>query len=64
MKARRSLLSVAIERADWEAAALCLLLGVAQAARKLPPETLDEMIELLAEAPPHRSHERRRRGRS
>lgn len=64
MKARRSLLSVAIEREDWEAAALCLLLGVTRAARKLPPETLEEMIELLAETPPHRTRERRKRGHS
>ena len=64
VKARRSLLSVAIERQDWEAAALCLLLGVARAARKLPPETLEEMIALLSEAPPHRRRERRTRGRS
>lgn len=62
MKARRSLLSVAIERQDWELAALCLLLGVARAARALPPQTLEEMIELLA-APPHRTRERRPRGR-
>jgi hypothetical protein len=62
MKPRRSVLAAAIEREDWEAAALCLLLGVARAARKLPPETLEEMIELLAETPPHRQRERRRRG--
>ena len=64
MKTSRSLLSVAIEREDWELAALCLLVGVARAARKLPPETLEEMIELLAEAPPHRRRERRSRGHS
>lgn len=63
MKARRSLLSVAIEREDWEAAALCLLLGAARVARLLPPQTLEEMIELLAEMTPHRARERRRRGR-
>ena len=62
MKRSRSLLAAAIEREDWEAAALCLLLGVTRAARKLPPETVEEMIELLAEAPPPRKRQRRRRG--
>jgi hypothetical protein len=61
VKARRSLLSVAIERQDWEAAALCLLLGAARVARLLPPQTLEEMIELLAEMPQH--PEKRKRGR-
>lgn len=60
MTARRSLLSVAIEREDWEAAALCLLLGVTKAAHKLPPETLEQMIELLAEA--ERPQRKRARG--
>lgn len=49
MKARRSLLGTAIERRDWEAAALCLLLGAARAAQTLPPETLEQMIWLLTE---------------
>lgn len=60
MKSQRSVLSIAIEREDWEAAALCLLLGVTQAARKLPPETLEQMIELLAEA--DRPQRKRARG--
>jgi hypothetical protein len=64
VKARRSLLSVAIEREDWELAALCLLLGVARAAQKLPPETIEEMIELLADPLPPRKRESRRRARS
>ena len=56
------MLEVAIEREDWEATALCLLLGVTKAARKLPPETLEEMIALLADERPHEKRERRRRG--
>jgi hypothetical protein len=43
----RSLLAVAIEREDWDLAALCLLVGIARAAQKLPPETLDALLELL-----------------
>ena len=40
-------LPLAIERRDWRLAALCLLLGVAEAASRLPPETLDSLLELL-----------------
>ncbi|HVP05536.1 MAG TPA: hypothetical protein VMT90_07675 [Dehalococcoidia bacterium] len=53
---------MAIERQEWEVAALVLLLGVTRAARLLPPETLEAMIDLLEESPPHRRRERRRRG--
>jgi hypothetical protein len=49
MNRARSLLETAIEREDWETAALCLLLGVTRAARKLPPEAIEEMIALLAD---------------
>ena len=60
----RPLLEIAIERRDWETAALCLLLGVARAARALPPGALEEMIELLEGPPPPRRHrEKRARGR-
>ena len=50
-------LATAIERREWEAAALCLLVAVAEAANRLPPEALEEMLELLAaEGPsPHRT---------
>jgi hypothetical protein len=48
MKDHRSLLSHAIQLRDWETVALCLLLGVTRAARAFPPETLEEMVELLA----------------
>ena len=41
-------LALAIERSEWEVAALYLLLGVTRAARALPPEAVEAMIELLA----------------
>jgi hypothetical protein len=47
----RSALAVAIERRDWALAALCLLLGVAEAAAQLPPEALDSLLELLEGRP-------------
>ena len=52
-----SLLALALERREWSLAALCLLLGVADAAAGLPPETLESLLELLEGTP----GERRRR---
>lgn len=52
-------LAVAVERRQWEAVYLYLLLGVSEAAAKLPPETLAELLELLGgeeEEPPARRH--------
>ena len=46
-----STLAVAIERKEWSLVALCLLLGVAEAAATLPPETFEHLLELL-EGPP------------
>ena len=46
-----SMLAVALERRAWSLAALCLLLGVADAAAGLPPETVDQLLELLEGAP-------------
>jgi hypothetical protein len=61
---RKSLLALAIEREDWETAALCLLLGVAEAARKMPHETLDALIEEFDfEIEPRRHQSRRGRKR-
>lgn len=40
-------LPLALERRDWTLAALVLLLGVADAASRLPPETLESLLELL-----------------
>ena len=58
MKRARPLLEVAIQQENWDAAALCLLLGAVRAARKIPPETLEEMIELLSEPPRRERAER------
>lgn len=61
MKRRKTLLAAAIEREDWDAAAVVLLLGVVEAAPKLPSESLEEMINILAEKHPHRAHARKPR---
>ncbi len=45
------MLALAVERRAWSLAALCLLLGVADAAACLPPETLEHLLALLDEAP-------------
>lgn len=42
-----SVLVVALERREWTLAALCLLLGVADVAASVPPETLESLLELL-----------------
>lgn len=42
-------LALAIERKQWELAALYLLLGVAQAAAALPPEAVEGLLEVLEE---------------
>lgn len=46
-----SVLAVALERREWTLAALCLLLGVADVAANVPPETLESLLELLEERP-------------
>ncbi|MCH8994690.1 MAG: hypothetical protein IH959_06930 [Chloroflexi bacterium] len=46
-----STLALALERRAWSLAALCLLLGIADAASHLPPETLESLLELLEVAP-------------
>jgi len=61
MKRRRSLLSVAIEREDWEAAAVVLLLGLVEATRDIPPEALEEMIAELSEKQPRHVRSRKPR---
>lgn len=40
-------LATAIQRKNWDFVALCLLLGVAEVAATLPPETLDQLLSLL-----------------
>ncbi|MCH8025360.1 MAG: hypothetical protein IH866_01080 [Chloroflexi bacterium] len=44
-------LALALDRREWSLAALCLLLGVAEAAAHLPPETFESLLELLEGAP-------------
>lgn len=38
----------AIAQKQWEVVSLYLLLGIAEAASKLPPESLSELLDLLA----------------
>jgi hypothetical protein len=40
-------LAAAIHHQQWELAALYLLLGVTQAAAGLPPEAIDDLLEIL-----------------
>ena len=40
-------LTTAIERQEWELAALCLALGVTRAAAALPPEAVEALLETL-----------------
>jgi hypothetical protein len=40
-------LAVAVERRDWQTAALYLLLGVVDAAAMLPEASLAELLDLL-----------------
>lgn len=46
-----SVLALALERRAWSLAALCLLLGVADVAARLPPETLEQLLDLLETTP-------------
>ena len=43
-----SALTVAIQGKRWELAALCLLLGVTEAAAALPPDAVEGLLEVLA----------------
>jgi hypothetical protein len=56
-----SVLAQAIERKQWELAALYLALGVSEAAAKLPPDAIHGLLEVLegmpaseANAPPRK----------
>ena len=39
--------AVAVEQRRWRLVSLYLLLGVSEAASRLPPETLSELVDLL-----------------
>ncbi len=58
-------LTVAIERQQWELAALCLLWGVSRAAAALPPDAADALLAVLDTAParPQPSDGKKRAGR-
>jgi hypothetical protein len=43
-----STLAVAIQGKRWELAALCLLMGVTEAAAALPPDAVEGLLEVLA----------------
>jgi hypothetical protein len=47
-------LAQAIERRQWQVAALMLLIGVSEAASRLPPESLAALLDLLAEDDPEK----------
>jgi hypothetical protein len=40
-------LALAVEKREWRLVSLYLLLGVSDAASRLPPETLSELVDLL-----------------
>jgi hypothetical protein len=54
--------AAAVERRDWRVVSLYLLLGVSEAASKLPPEALSELLELLGAEESPKSARRRRHG--
>ncbi len=52
-------LALAIQKKEWELAALCLLLGVTRAAAALPPDAVEGLLEMLEAAPAQRPRGRR-----
>jgi len=46
-----SALALAVEKREWSVVALYLLLGVADAAAKLPPDALTGLLEVLEGTP-------------
>jgi hypothetical protein len=44
-------LEVAVRHEQWELVWLYLLVGVSEAASKLPPEALSALLDLLADEP-------------
>jgi len=42
-----SVLSNAVRQEQWELAALCLLLGMEKTLEKIPPDSLEGMMEML-----------------
>jgi hypothetical protein len=56
----RSLLAIAIERENWELAALCLIAGFLEVLEALPPDAAESLMEVLVAEDAPRG---RRRGR-
>jgi hypothetical protein len=48
----------AIEQKQWEVVCLYLLLGITEAAAKLPPESLSALLDLLSGEEEQRGRER------
>ena len=44
-----STLALAMQGKRWELAALCLLVGVTEAAAALPPDAVEGLLEVLAD---------------
>ena len=42
-----TLLAQALAREDWDSAARCLLVGMARALEKLPPDSLDGLLDVI-----------------
>ena len=56
-------LATAIDQREWRLVSLYLLLGVHEAALRLPPETLSELVDLLGGEQRDVHTRRSRRGR-
>jgi len=55
--------AMAVEKRQWQLVSLYLLLGVQEAALRLPPETLSELVDLLGGEQRDVHTRRSRRGR-
>jgi len=54
----RSLLRRALRREDWELASYCLIIGLMEAQKWLPPGDAEELLDLLSAADSQRERER------
>ena len=59
----RSLLAIAIERENWELAALCLIAGFLEVLQALPPDAAESLVEHMAAEEGARRHRSRNRCR-
>ena len=60
----RGMLEVAMERGEWELAALYIVAGFFEAASKLPPGALEDALDMLSvDELPRRRNRRTRGGR-